>query len=379
MRQYYNTQIRQELWLPHEHSHERPGITGFCQRLRSWLQSPLSLGGDKTMNKPCICVDVMGGDYAPREILLGAVQARRAFEVPLILVGARDIIERELAEIEATDLVGLPDFEIVHAPEVIHFRENPSLVKERHGASIRVVCELVREGRAQAAVTMGHTGAGIIATLITFGRLGKVIRPCIGVPYFGLQPRTLFLDVGAIVDCKPEYLVQFAQMGSIYAEKIMGIPNPTVALMTNGREDNKGNETTRAAFALLKQTSLNFIGNVEGYDLPNGSANVIVADGLWGNIAIKLTEALSEQLLTRMAQRFAEIGLGEAVAPVINEFHALMDYARIGAIPVLGVDGLLLIGHGRSRAPAVVSGIRNAIRCVETDLIGHLRAGLEQE
>jgi len=225
---------------------------------------------------------------------------------------------------------------------------------------------------------MGHTGAGILAALLVFGRLGDVHRPCIGIPYFSMQPRTFFLDIGAIVDCKPEYLLQFAHMGKIYAEKIMGIPNPTVALMANGREDNKGNELTRAAFQLLKRSGLNFIGNVEGDDLPKGTANVIVTDGLWGNIALKLSGALSEQLIARMFKRFTEAGLANAVAPILNEFWAMMDYARIGATPVLGVNGLLLIGHGKSRAPAVVGGVKTALRSVEVNLLGALREGLEQ-
>lgn len=320
----------------------------------------------------------MGGDYAPREILLGAVQATQSLGAEVILVGQERVIRRELREIEATNLYGLPDFEIIDAPDVIHFKDSPSIVKELRGASIRVICELVRDGKANACLTMGHTGAGIIASLMCFGRLAEVHRPCIGIPYFSLQPRTFFLDVGAIVDCKPEYLLQFAKMGAIYAEKIMGISNPTVALMSNGREDNKGNELTHAAFSLLKNSNLNFIGNVEGYDLPNGTANVIVQDGMWGNIALKLSETLSEQLLSRLARRFAEEGLGSIATPILNEFQMMMDYARIGATPVLGVNGLLLIGHGRSRAAAVVGGIRGAMRAVEVDLLGTLREGLSE-
>jgi glycerol-3-phosphate acyltransferase PlsX len=323
-----------------------------------------------------IALDAMGGDYAPREILLGAVQAKRALEVDLILVGQRAVIEQELSDIEAADSVGLPEFEIVDAPDVVHFDENPSSVKERRGASIRVICDLVRQGHADACLTMGHTGAGIVASLITFGRLGNVLRPCIGLPYFGLQPHTLLVDAGAMVDCRPEYLAQFARMGSIYVEKIWGIARPTVGLMTNGREDNKGNELTRAAFALLKAGDLNFIGNLEGYDLPNGTANVVVSDGLWGNIALKLTEGLSEQLLGRLAKRFADAGLPQAAQNIVEEFHVMMDYARIGAIPVFGVDGLMLIGHGRSRAAAVVGGVKSAMQAVQVDLLGALRAGL---
>lgn len=325
-----------------------------------------------------IALDAMGGDYAPREILLGAVRAKRALEVDLVLVGKRAQIESDLLEIESADMLGLPEFEIVDAPDVIEFDQNPSSVKARRGASIRVICDLVKHGHADACLTMGHTGAGIVASLITFGRLGDVLRPCVGIPYFSLQPQTLLVDAGAMVDCKPEYLVQFARMGAIYAEKIWGIARPTVGIMANGREDNKGNELTRAVFALLKNTDLNFIGNLEGYDLPNGTANVVVMDGLWGNVALKLSEGLSEQLLERMTARFAETGLAQAVHPVLQDFHAMMDYARIGAIPVFGVDGLMLIGHGRSRAAAVVGGVKSTIQALQVDLLGALRTGLSE-
>lgn len=325
-----------------------------------------------------IALDAMGGDYAPREILVGAVLAKRALEVDLILVGKQAVIEQELRELEAMDVLGLPDFEIVDAPDVIQFDQNPSSVKERRGASIRVIAELVKQGHADACLTMGHTGAGIITSLIVFGRLGSVLRPCVGIPYFGLQPQTLLVDAGAIVDCKPEYLAQFARMGAIYMEKIHGIARPTVGLMTNGREDNKGNELTRTAFALLTNSGLNFIGNLEGYDLPNGTANVIVCDGLWGNIALKMTEALGEQLLGRMTKRFDEAGLAQSVRSIMHEFHLMMDYTHIGAIPVFGVDGLMLIGHGRSRAAAVVGGVKSVLRALNVDLLGALREGLRE-
>lgn len=325
-----------------------------------------------------IALDAMGGDYAPREILLGAVLAKRALDVDLILVGKQALIEQELHELAAVDVPGLPDFEIVDAPDVIHFDQNPSSVKERRGASIRVIADLVKQGHADACLTMGHTGAGIIASLITFGRLGNVLRPCVGIPYFGLQPETLLVDAGAMVDCKPEYLAQFGRMGSIYMEKIHGIERPTVGLMTNGREHNKGNELTRSAYALLQNSGLNFVGNLEGYDLPNGTANVVVMDGLWGNIALKMTEALSEQLLGRLTKRFDEAGLGQPAHKIMTEFHVMMDYSHIGAIPVFGVDGLMLIGHGRSRAAAVVGGVKSALRALDVNLLSALREGLTE-
>ncbi|MGE5141196.1 MAG: phosphate acyltransferase PlsX [Rudaea sp.] len=323
-----------------------------------------------------IALDVMGGDYAPREILRGAIDAAHTLPVDLVLTGPRALVECELAELGAQGASTIPSFEIVDAPEVIEYHENPALVRDRRGASIRVICDLVRDGRASACVTMGHTGAAVIASVLTFGRIGKVQRPAVAVPYFGLQPQTVLVDAGAIVDCKPEQLVQFARMGSIYVEKVLRVERPTVALMANGHEENKGNELTRAAFALLRQTDLNFIGNVEGYDLPRGTANVIVMDGFLGNIALKLSEGLSEELLARLSRRFAGAGLAETVAPVLDDFHAVMDYARIGAMPVLGVNGLLLIGHGRSRAGAVVGAIQTAIRAVESGLLNALQQGL---
>ncbi len=321
-----------------------------------------------------IALDAMGGDYAPREILLGAIEAAQTLPVSLLLVGPDRTIEQELREI--ADGRPVPQFEIVDAPDVIGFQDDASAVKNRRGASIRVICDLVREGRADACVTMGHTGAALMASILTFGRIGKVQRPCVGVPYFNLQPQTLLLDAGAMVDCKPEHLVQFARMGSIYVERILGVARPTVALMANGREDNKGNELTRAAFALLKECDLNFIGNVEGYDLPRGTANVIVMDGFWGNIALKVSEGLSEELFARMARRFGEAGLEPKVTPILQEMKAAVDYARIGAVPVLGVNGLISTGHGRSRAAATVGAIATALRAVDVKLLDALRQGL---
>jgi glycerol-3-phosphate acyltransferase PlsX len=207
-----------------------------------------------------IALDAMGGDYAPHEIVQGAICAARELDAEIILVGSQAAIEQE---------PGAGDFEILDTPEAIHFDEQPAAaIKEKPRASIKLICELVRNQRADAAVTMGHTGAAMVAAILTFGKIPGVHRPAIPVPYLGLRPDTIIVDAGANVDCKPEFLVQFAMMGSIYQERVRGIKNPTVALLTNGREDNKGNELTRAAFVQLNANGLNFVGNVEGYDLP---------------------------------------------------------------------------------------------------------------
>jgi phosphate acyltransferase len=313
-----------------------------------------------------IALDAMGGDHAPREIIEGAICAARELSVEIILVGSRAAIERES---------GARAFEIVDTPEVIHFTEQPaSALKDKPRASIKLICELVRAKQADAAVTMGHTGAAMVAAILTFGKIPGVYRPAIPVPYLGLRPDTIIVDAGANVDCKPEYLVQFAVMGSTYLERVRGLKNPTVALLTNGREDNKGNELTRAAFAQLKIDGLNFIGNVEGYDLPRGTVNVVVCDGMWGNIALKVSETLGEELIAHLQARIEDAASRE----ILEATRLMMDYAEIGAMPLLGIDGLCLIGHGRSRSSAVVGGIRTAMRAIENDLVGALREGFVQ-
>jgi glycerol-3-phosphate acyltransferase PlsX len=204
----------------------------------------------------------------------------------------------------------------------------------------------------------------------------------VGIPYFGLQQNTFILDMGLNVDCKPQYLLQFAVMGSVVMERIRGIPNPTVALLSNGSEDNKGNEVGREAFPLLKKSGLNFIGNVEGMDIPLGSANVIVSDGFAGNIVLKLTEGLSEALLNAV-EKAMEGSLPAAIfsdqaLPAINRIRHMMDYAEIGAASVLGVNGVSVIGHGRSKAKAVVSAIQQARIDVERNLVEAIKTGWEE-
>lgn len=328
--------------------------------VRDALQNP------SRSNRIRIALDAMGGDHAPAEIVKGAICALLELDVDIVLVGSRAAIEKE---------PGASDFEIVDTPDFIRFTEQPALaLKDKPRASIKLTCELVKSNKADAVVTMGHTGAGMIAAILTFGKIPGVHRPAIPVPYLGLRPDTIIVDAGANVDCKPEYLVQFAVMGSIYQERVRGIKNPTVALLTNGREDNKGNDLTRATFGQLGSNGLNFVGNVEGYDLPRGTANVVVCDGMWGNIALKLTESLSEELLSFLNARIVDAPSRRA----LEEARSMMDYSEIGAMPLLGVDGLCLIGHGRSKASAVVGGIRTAMRSVENDLIGAIRRGLEK-
>jgi len=325
-----------------------------------------------------IAVDAMGGDFAPQVIVQGAVDAARAFNVHIALVGPQAIVAREVS---ANDTRGIASrIEIVDAPETIAFDEPPALaVKARKGLSMRVMCDLVAQGNADACLTMGHTGAALVSGTLTFGRIDGVARPGVGILLFGLQPNTFIIDAGANVDCKPEYLLQFALMGSVFMERVRGIKNPTVALLANGAEDNKGNALVQAAFPLLKASGLNFIGNVEGYDIPTGRVNVLVTDAFAGNIVLKYTESLAEHVLNLTEEGLRAQLSDDAMARarrVIDEMRLRADYAETGAIPFLGVNHLIFIGHGRANAKATKSAIGEAMRAVDAHLVDAIREGL---
>jgi glycerol-3-phosphate acyltransferase PlsX len=325
-----------------------------------------------------IALDAMGGDYAPHEVVKGAVEVAREYGDTIILVGQPDQIKAELARWDHDGL----ELPIIAAEQVIGMDEPAAqAVRQKPDSSIVVATKLVEEGQADAVVTAGSTGAAMVAATLLLGRIAGIVRPAAAVPYFGIQERTIWLDVGLNVDCKPQYLVQFALMGSIYARKVMGIDNPTVALLSNGTEDSKGNELGRAAFPLLKESGLNFVGNVEGLDIPQGRANVIVCDGFAGNVVLKLSEGLIQALLDLVE---AEVGavLPPAVAadsfhPALAELRRRTDYAEIGGAPALGINGVCVIGHGRSGARAVKSAIVQARLAVQNDLVGAIKEGWE--
>ncbi|MFQ5343579.1 MAG: phosphate acyltransferase PlsX [Anaerolineae bacterium] len=318
-----------------------------------------------------IAVDVMGGDFATRETVAGAVQAAREMpDTTLVLVGQPGVVEDELAR---HDTAGLA-LEIAQATDVIRMEEAPAAaVRARPGASIVVATEMVKRGDVDALATVGHTGAGMVAAVLILGRIPGIKRPAAGVPVLGLQPRTFFWDVGANVDCKPVHLLQFGLMGSLYVERVEGIADPTVALLTNGVEDSKGDSLTQAAFPLLAESGLNFVGNVEALDVIHGRVNVVVCDGLVGNVLLKCIESLSNLMLDLVE---AEVGTRlpapvsrDLFTPAMADLRRRSDYAEVGAAPLLGVQGHVVIGHGRSRAGAVKQAIHQARRIAKADLV----------
>ncbi len=324
-----------------------------------------------------IALDVMGGDYAPAELVRGGIEAARIHDVHTLLVGDPQAIEPIIQQHDLT----MARVDVVPATQSLAMDEDPvQAVRSRPDASVTVANRLVRDGQADAAVTLGHTGAGLVSALFTLGRLPGIDRPAIGVPYLSIQPKTLLIDAGANVDVRPRHLLQFAAAGSAFMHAMHNIPRPTVGLLTNGTEDNKGGRVSRQAFDMLQQSKLNFIGNLEGLDLPRGTANVIVCDGLTGNIALKVSEGLAEVLLDRVAAALREALPAniaqETVLPLLRRLQTENSYAYIGAMPLLGVNGVSLIGHGRSRAQAVIGAIGQARLAVENHLVEALQTEL---
>ncbi|MFZ5943784.1 MAG: phosphate acyltransferase PlsX [Bacillota bacterium] len=308
-----------------------------------------------------VALDAMGGDYAPGEIITGAQQALDLYPqlTKIILVGQLDIIEKLLPD-------NKNKIEIVNASEVIGMDEHPgSAYRKKKDASITVATKLVKNGEADAVVSAGSTGAQMVAGLFGLGRISGIDRPAICTVLPTLSGGKLLLDVGANADCKVHNLVQFAKMGSIYAEKVLNIKNPKVALVNIGSEEGKGNELVIKAYAqLAADTSINFMGNIEGRDIPLGSADVMVCDGFVGNIVLKVIEGMASSFSTLLKEEIdkhllAKLGAG-LMLPSLKGLKNRMDYSEYGGAPLLGVDGISIICHGSSKAKAIHNAIRVA-------------------
>ncbi|MCL6560324.1 MAG: phosphate acyltransferase PlsX [Firmicutes bacterium] len=326
-----------------------------------------------------IAVDAMGGDYAPREIVKGALQAATDYQLKVILVGDEEKIGAELGDCDTGGLVS-----IVHAPEVIEMREHPAVaVRRKKNSSIVRATRLVKEGEAGALVSAGSTGAAMASALLGLGRIKGIDRPAIAGVLPSEKGFTVLLDVGANVDCKPHHLLQFGVMGYLYAKKILGVPNPRVGLLSNGEEETKGNETTLAAFPLLQNAGINFIGNVEGRDIFRGTVDVVVCDGFVGNIVLKAGEGMAGALFKMMKEEITKSWLakmGTVMAePALKGFQRRLDYAEYGGAPLLGIKGIVIKCHGSANSKAVKYGIRTASDLAEWDLVGQISSSLEEE
>jgi glycerol-3-phosphate acyltransferase PlsX len=324
-----------------------------------------------------IAVDAMGGDYAPAEIVKGAVEAART-GVQVILVGREADVCRELGKYPADSRV-----EVVDAPEVIDMDEHPALaLRQKRKASIAVATRLCRDGQAAAVVSAGNTGAQMAAALLILGRLPGIDRPAIATQMPTLTGRTLILDSGANADCKPHHLLQFARMGSIYAQRVLGVAAPRVGLLNIGAEETKGSELVLEAHQLLRQSSLNFYGNVEGREILEGPVDVVVCDGFVGNILLKFAEGMGTTLLGMIKanlERSLRTRIGGALSlPAFRAVKAKMDYAEYGGAPLLGVKGVSIICHGSSRAAAIKNAVLAACECARNGVVAELAEKLKE-
>ena len=328
-----------------------------------------------------VALDAMGGDHAPGETVLGAVEAAREYGIGVYLVGKEETIQAELAKHEVQGL----DLPIVHTTDVIPMDEHdPARAARNKNASMVRTLQLVKDGAALGAVSAGNSGAMMAASLFTLKRLAGVERPALGGVFPTKDGICLVIDMGANTDCKPEYLQQFAVMGSIYIQRLFHVATPRVALLANGEEEGKGNEQVQLAHQLLKQSAstlgLNFIGNVEGRDIPSGGADVIVCDGFVGNVVLKLSEGLSETLLDLIKTQIASDLIGKlaggVIRPRLRKLVKRLDYAEYGGVPLLGINGSAIISHGRSKAKAIKNALRVARSTAETDVAGAITEGL---
>ena len=328
-----------------------------------------------------VALDAMGGDNAPGEIVLGAIQAAREYSMGVYLVGREDVIRAELAKHNTQGL----DLPIIHTDEFIEMDEHPaSAVRRKKKASMTLALQLVRDGSAIGAVSAGNSGAMMAASLFTLKRIEGVDRPALGGIFPTKVGVSIVLDVGANTDCKPEYLQQFALMGSIYMERVFSIPSPRVGLLANGEEETKGNELVLQTHQLLRTNAetlgINFIGNIEGRDIPAGGVDVVICDGFVGNVVLKLSEGLAETLLgmlrTQMTSSLPSKLAAAVLQPGLRKVFRRMDYAEYGGVPLLGVNGSAIVAHGRSNAKAIKNALRVARQTAETSVAEAIAEGL---
>lgn len=331
-----------------------------------------------------IALDAMGGDYAPNEILQGGLDALGKYDYieKLYLVGQKDSIE---AFLKGKNALNHPKIEIVEATEVIEMDEHPAnAYRKKKDASITVATRLVKEGTADAVVSAGSTGAQLAAALFGLGRIRGVKRPAIATLIPTRMGGRLLVDAGANTNVDSENLVQFALMGSVYMDKVFGMQNPKVGLVSNGTEETKGSELVQETYPKLKELeSINFIGNIEGRDVPAGTADVFVCDGFTGNVILKTMEGMAKTIMGLLEEEVmkslkSKIG-AVLMKPALRGLKRKMDYAEYGGAPLLGVNGISIVCHGRSKAKAITKAIDVAYQCKDNSFVDILKGHFEQQ
>ncbi|HET6595711.1 MAG TPA: phosphate acyltransferase PlsX [Anaerolineales bacterium] len=331
-----------------------------------------------------IVVDAMGSDKYPTPDVEGAVMAAREYGVEVILVGDTNRIQPILGSLGATNL----PIRLVNAPEMLTMDDKGEdlVMKARHKDaqnSMAVGLDLIKRGEGDAFITAGNTGAAMVTSLFRLGRIRGIDRPALVGPFPTASGMCLVLDIGANPNCEPLNLQQFAIMGSVYAERVRGIKNPRIGLISNGEEAGKGSELVKEAYPLLSNSSLNFVGNVEGKEIFNGHVDVAITDGFTGNVFLKATEAVAKLLIEKIRETIkggnlpTKIG-GALVRPALGSIRKMLDPSEEGAAPLLGVNGLIFIGHGRSDALAIKSAVRVAKTAVEAKVLEAMKSAIEE-
>ena len=327
-----------------------------------------------------IAIDAMGGDNAPFEIVKGVVDAVNLYPVKVLLVGKEDVVKNELKAYKYDE----DSIEVVNADEIIGTDEVPTeAVRKKKNSSVMVALNLVKEGKADSFLSAGSTGAIFVAGTVTVGRIKGVDRPAIATCIPTASGFFLLLDSGANVDCKPQYLEQFAKMGTVYAENVLGIKNPTVGLANIGVEKEKGNMLVKEAYELLEKTEgINFVGNAEMVDIPKGVVDIVVCDGFVGNTIVKLFEGIGKTLLgvvkTEITKGAYKIAASTLKTP-FNNIKKIFDSDEIGGAPYIGLKSLVMKVHGSCKAPAIKNAVGQAIEFIENDTVKKLEALIQGE
>lgn len=325
-----------------------------------------------------IVLDAMGSDTHPDPEIHAALEAAKLYGDEIILVGNQDLLKSRLPSIQEQ-----PGIKVIHAPETLEMTDKPAENARRKSQnSMAIGMDLIKANEADAFVTAGNTGGAMANALFHLGRIRGVKRPALTALFPVKGGHCVVLDIGANADCKPEYLQQFAIMGSVYAETVLGKSRPRVGLLSNGEEAGKGNELVKESYPLIESSGLNFIGNVEGKELFGGGADVVVTDGFTGNILLKSSEAVARLITDILRQELTSSITTKAGAllakPAFTHIKKMLDPAEVGAAPLLGINGLVFVGHGRSDARALVNAIRVARQAVEANLLSAVRDAIQE-
>ena len=331
-------------------------------------------GGGSRGAKIRVAVDAMGGDYGPREVVKGALEAARTQQpVEVVLVGDREAVEAEISK--GGDPV--PSVKVVPSEGKIVDEEHPvQALRHKPKASVVVGTQLLKQGQADALVSMGSTGAAMASGALILGTLGGLERPCIGGPFLGLAPKTVLVDMGSNVDCRAPLLLGFAAMGCAFSRTLLDIENPRVGLLSVGSEEAKGNRQVHDAYQMFKDSNLNFVGNVEGMDFFTGKADVIVCDGFVGNILLKYTEGLGTATAGYLKSALVGKVPSDALEALVSQVWEVSNLGKKMGGPLFGLNGTIVVGHGASEAEGVAGAIDTARRCVEMKLVDSFREEL---